>query len=179
LPRKPDDSVANVAESEASARFDRFRFMSFSQQDRWIVTKKLRNPVDGYDGVEEGGRVHGRSSANYRSLGAKISGEERHYPNYGAGCGDAASHRIQSTDDAEPLPRFRFPEEFEHMNKAIIVSLAILGLSTSAALAKTHHAKKPDAAPAASTYPAETHIFHVSDADKALYAKNKREAGMK
>jgi hypothetical protein len=87
LPRKPDDSVANVAESEASARFDRFRFMSFSQQDRWIVTKKLRHPVDGYGGVEEGGRVHGRSSANYRSLGAKISGEERHHPNYVAGGG--------------------------------------------------------------------------------------------
>jgi hypothetical protein len=65
------------------------------------------------------------------------------------------------------------------MNKAIIVSIAILGLSTSAALAaKTHHAKKPAAAPAA-TYAAETHIFHVSDADKALYAKNKREAGLK
>ena len=66
------------------------------------------------------------------------------------------------------------------MNKAIIVSLAILGLSTSVALAaKTHHAKKPDAAPAANTYPAETHIFKVSDADKLLYAKNKRESGMK
>ena len=65
------------------------------------------------------------------------------------------------------------------MNKAIIVSLAILGLSTSVALAKTHHAKKPAAAPAATTYAAETHLFQVSDADKALYAKNKREAGMK
>lgn len=66
------------------------------------------------------------------------------------------------------------------MNKAIIVSLAILGLSTSAALAaKTHHAKKPAAAPAATTYPAETHIFKVSDADKMFYARNKREAGIK
>jgi|GEM_PF-1898354 len=66
------------------------------------------------------------------------------------------------------------------MNKAIIVSVAILGLSTSAALAaKPHHAKKPAAAPAATTYAAETHLFQVSDADKALYAKNKREAGMK
>jgi hypothetical protein len=66
------------------------------------------------------------------------------------------------------------------VNKAIIVSLAILGLSTSAALAaKTHHAKKPNAAPAASTYPAETHLFQVSDADKKLYAKNKRESGVK
>ena len=65
------------------------------------------------------------------------------------------------------------------MNKVIIVSLAILGLSTSAALAAKHHAKKPDAAAAATTYAAETHIFHVSDGDKALYMKNKREAGVK
>ena len=63
------------------------------------------------------------------------------------------------------------------MNKAIIVSLAILGLSTSAALAAKH--KKPEPAPAAPAYAAETHIFHVSDADKALYAKNKRESGVK
>jgi hypothetical protein len=77
---------------------------------------------------------------------------------------------------AAPFPR----EEFERMNKAIIVSLAILGLSTSAALAaNTHHAKKPAAAPAATTYPAETHLFQVSDADKQLYAKNKRESGVK
>lgn len=66
------------------------------------------------------------------------------------------------------------------MNKTIIVSVAILGLSTSAALAaKTHHAKKPDAAPAATTYAPETHLFQVSDADKQLYAKNKRESGVK
>jgi hypothetical protein len=66
------------------------------------------------------------------------------------------------------------------MNKAIIVSLAILGFSTSAALAAKHHAKKPDPAPAMGpSYAAETHIFHVSDGDKELYAKNKRESGMK
>jgi hypothetical protein len=65
------------------------------------------------------------------------------------------------------------------MNKAILVSLAILGLATAAPLAaKTHHAKKPDAAPVA-TAPAPTHLFMVSDADKALYAKNKRESGVK
>lgn len=91
-----------------------------------------------------------------------------------------ASDRSHSADDAGPLLRIRFPEEFEHMKKVIIVSLAILGLSTSAALAAKHHAKKPEAAaPAAPTSAAETHIFHVSDADKALYMKNKREAGMK
>jgi hypothetical protein len=64
------------------------------------------------------------------------------------------------------------------MNKAIIVSIAILGLSTSAALAAKHHAKKPDAAPAASM-PAPTQLFAVSPADKEMYAKNKRESGMK
>jgi hypothetical protein len=94
-----------------------------------------------------------------------------------AGTGGGQLSDPESTDDGEPLPRFRFPEEFEHMNKAIIVSLAILGLSTSAALAaKTHHAKKP---PAATTSAPETHLFQVSDADKSLYAKNKRESGMK
>jgi hypothetical protein len=76
-------------------------------------------------------------------------------------------------------PRSRFHLGSFSMNKAIIVSLAILGLSTSAALAaKTHHAKKPDAAPAW-TAPAPTHLFQVSDADKALYAKNKRASGVK
>ena len=64
------------------------------------------------------------------------------------------------------------------MNKTIIVSIAILGLSTSAALAAKHHAKKPDAAPAAST-PAPMNFFTVSAADKELYAKNKRESGVK
>jgi hypothetical protein len=65
------------------------------------------------------------------------------------------------------------------MNKTIIVSVAILGLSTSAALAaKPHHAKKPVAAPVAST-PGPTNLFTVSAADKELYAKNKRESGLK
>ena len=65
------------------------------------------------------------------------------------------------------------------MKKIIMVSAAILSLSTSAALAaKAHHAKKSDGAPAAST-PAPTKLFVVSDADKALSAKNKRESGVK
>jgi hypothetical protein len=65
------------------------------------------------------------------------------------------------------------------MKKIIMVSAAILSLSTSAALAaKAHHAKKPAGAPAAST-PASTKLFVVSDADKGLYAKNKRESGVK
>jgi hypothetical protein len=96
----------------------------------------------------------------------------------GAG-GRAVSSNV---DDAGTLPRSPFPPERSlSMNKAVIVSVAILGLSTSVALAaKTRHAK-PAAAPAASApAPApETHIFQVSDADKKLYAKNKRESGMK
>jgi hypothetical protein len=64
------------------------------------------------------------------------------------------------------------------MNKIVIVSIAILGLATSAALAAKQHAKKPDAAPAASA-PAPTSLFTVSAADKDLYAKNKRASGVK
>ena len=63
------------------------------------------------------------------------------------------------------------------MKKAIIVISLAVAMSTSVALAKTHHAKKPDA-PVATT-PAPTHLFVVSDEDKALYAKNKRESGIK
>jgi hypothetical protein len=95
--------------------------------------------------------------------------------------GRAVTRCLRHVDDAENAGAFSFPpEEFEHMNKAIIVSLAILGLSTSAPLAaKTHHMKKPDAAAAMAPAPAPTHLFMVSDADKALYAKNKRESGVK
>ena len=64
------------------------------------------------------------------------------------------------------------------MNKIVIVGIAILGLSMSPALAAKHHAKKPAAAPAAST-PAPMNFFTVSAADKELYAKNKRESGVK
>jgi hypothetical protein len=65
------------------------------------------------------------------------------------------------------------------MNKAIIVSLAILSLSASTALAKTHHAKKP-AATAAATTPAPMMPFAtVSSADKEMYMRNKRESGVK
>jgi hypothetical protein len=64
------------------------------------------------------------------------------------------------------------------MKKIVVISVAILGLSTSAALAARTHHKKPDAAPVASS-PAPTHLFVVSDDDKALYLKNKRESGVK
>jgi hypothetical protein len=66
------------------------------------------------------------------------------------------------------------------LKKNILVGLAILALSTSAALAaKIHHAKKRDAAPAAST-PGSTMPFGaVSSADKEMYMRNKRESGVK
>jgi hypothetical protein len=93
----------------------------------------------------------------------------------GAGGDEMPPHEKCREATAFPFPS----EEFEQVNKAIIVSVAILGLSTSAALAaKTHHTKKPEAA-AATSAPAATHLFVVSDDDKALYAKNKRESGVK
>jgi hypothetical protein len=67
------------------------------------------------------------------------------------------------------------------VNKAIIiVGLAVLGLSSSAALAaKTHHAKKPTASTAMNT-PGSTMPFGgVSKSDKEMYARNKRESGVK
>jgi hypothetical protein len=66
------------------------------------------------------------------------------------------------------------------MNKTIVVSLAILGLSASAALAaKTHHhGKKPVASTA--TAPANPMPFGaVSSTDKEMYLRNKRESGVK
>jgi hypothetical protein len=82
---------------------------------------------------------------------------------------------------AEPLPRSCFPEEeFEPMNKIVIVGIAILGLSTSAALAAKHHAKKP-AAPNAMNTPAMSPMPFggPTSADKEMYMRNKRESGMK
>jgi hypothetical protein len=64
------------------------------------------------------------------------------------------------------------------MNKTITVCLAIILSSSAALAAKSHHVKKPDAALAAST-PAPTNLFTVSAADKGLYARNKRESGLK
>jgi hypothetical protein len=62
------------------------------------------------------------------------------------------------------------------MNKTVIVSIAILSLST---LAAKHHAKKPPDAASAASMPAPTQLFVVNSADKELYAKNKRESGVK
>jgi hypothetical protein len=65
------------------------------------------------------------------------------------------------------------------LKKNILIGLAILTVSTSAALAaKAHRAKKADVAPAAST-PAPTNLFTVSSADKEMYMRNKRESGVK
>ena len=75
------------------------------------------------------------------------------------------------------------------MNKTLIVSFAILGLSTSVALAaKVHHAKKPAAASTAMnpSGPANASPFGgpmgfgaPSSADHEMYLRNKRESGMK
>ena len=65
------------------------------------------------------------------------------------------------------------------MKKSILVGLAILVVSTSTALAKSH-AKKPKAeAAATSTVSAGPLMGQVSDADRALYVKNKHDSGMK
>jgi hypothetical protein len=64
------------------------------------------------------------------------------------------------------------------MKKIILVGLAILAVSTSAALAKK--AMKPKApAAAASTATAGPLMGQVSAADRALYMKNKHDSGMK
>jgi hypothetical protein len=66
------------------------------------------------------------------------------------------------------------------MKKTIIVSIAILGLSTSAALAaKAHHAKKPAESTAMNTSSPTMPFGGVSSADKEMYLRNKRESGVK
>jgi len=67
--------------------------------------------------------------------------------------------------------------------KGILVGLAILAISTSAALAahRTHHnshTMKP-AASAPTTDPNLVVPGGVSAADRALYAKNQHDSGMK
>jgi hypothetical protein len=70
------------------------------------------------------------------------------------------------------------------MKKNVLIGLAILAVSTSAALAahRTHHAMKPKAAAAAATTTGSASpliVGQVSAADRALYAKNQRDSGMK
>jgi hypothetical protein len=67
------------------------------------------------------------------------------------------------------------------MKKVIVVSLAILAVSTSGALAKK--AAKPKAPAAAATAttagPGPMMFGQVSAADRELYKKNQRDSGMK
>ena len=65
------------------------------------------------------------------------------------------------------------------MKKIILVGLAILAVSTSAALAKK--AMKPKAAAAATSTASAMPVIgqQVSAADLALYKKNKRDSGVK
>jgi hypothetical protein len=64
------------------------------------------------------------------------------------------------------------------MKKMILVGLAILALSTSAALAKKH-AMKPKAPAATSSADPFMGLVQVSAADRELYKKNKHDSGMK
>src|SRR5450755_256105 len=65
------------------------------------------------------------------------------------------------------------------MKKIILVGLAILAVSTSAALAKKHAMKPKASAAATSTASTVPLLSPVSAADRALYKKNKHDSGMK
>jgi hypothetical protein len=65
------------------------------------------------------------------------------------------------------------------MKKIILVGLAILAVSTSAALAKKHAMKPKAPAAAASTSSSSPFMGQLSAADRALYKKNKHDSGMK
>jgi hypothetical protein len=63
------------------------------------------------------------------------------------------------------------------MKKNILIGLAILAVSTSAAVAAKKHKA---AAPAAATASASPMMMgQVSAADKAMYKKNQHDSGMK
>lgn len=63
--------------------------------------------------------------------------------------------------------------------KKILVGLAILAVSTSAALAKSHVKKPKASAAATATTSAGPFMGQVSAADRALYMKNKHDSGVK
>ena len=65
------------------------------------------------------------------------------------------------------------------MKKIILVGLAILAVSTSAALAKKHATKPKAPAAATSTDSAGPLMGQVSAADRELYKRNLRDSGMK
>jgi fucose 4-O-acetylase-like acetyltransferase len=68
-----------------------------------------------------------------------------------------------------------------NMKKMILVGIAILAVSTSAALAKKHAMKPKASAAATSTSSAGPFmgLGQVSAADHAMYMKNKHDSGMK
>jgi hypothetical protein len=65
------------------------------------------------------------------------------------------------------------------MKKIILVGIAILAVSTSAALAKKHHMKKPMAPAATSAASSGPMMGQPTAADHAQYLKNKHDSGMK
>jgi biopolymer transport protein ExbD len=65
------------------------------------------------------------------------------------------------------------------MNKIILVGLAILAVSASSALAKSHMKKPKAAAAATSTTSPSPFMGQVSAADREMYMKNKRDSGVK
>jgi hypothetical protein len=64
------------------------------------------------------------------------------------------------------------------MKKVILVGIAVLAVSTSAALAKKH-TMKPKAAAAATTTASPGFTAPGSAADRAMYKKNRLAAGLK
>ena len=65
------------------------------------------------------------------------------------------------------------------MKKIILVGLAILAVSTSAALAKSHAKKPKEPAAAATTTGNLGFVAPGGAADQVLYKKNKHDSGMK
>jgi hypothetical protein len=74
----------------------------------------------------------------------------------------------------------RFSSRELSMKKVILVSLAILAVSTSGALAKKAAKPKAPAAAAATTTTSGPMMFgQVSAADRELYKRNQRDSGIK
>jgi hypothetical protein len=83
----------------------------------------------------------------------------------------------------DPYPRFVVDCRVSFLSrelsmKKILVGIAILAVSTSAAFAK-HHAKPKAAAPAATTVSMGPVWGQPSAADKKMYMQNKHDSGMK
>jgi hypothetical protein len=95
-----------------------------------------------------------------------------------------AGFQLSGDCGLDPYPGFvldccvSFSRELS-MKKIILVGVAILAVSTSAALAKSHAKKPKEPAAAASTGGAGLPMGQVSAADRTLYMKNKHDSGMK